>query len=193
MRKNWEEALSVFLSCVGVQNHWMLVGSAASAVQGVAVEPGDVNLLVHPESSDDEMQSIAAALRPFATTGAVSQDPDFFLSTVEQPLVETPDASWLFGRWRIEGCKLEVARIRSDVPATVIIETLGTAVWDTRLVVPWRDHLVPVVPLEVELATTMLRGLHGRADAIQAQLAVTGLNHSLLAQAMADRGLSSEL
>ena len=55
------------------------------------------------------------SLAPFAAADPVSQDPEDFLSTVDQPLVATADGTWLFGRWIVEGCTLEVARIRTDL------------------------------------------------------------------------------
>lgn len=187
--KGWERALEAFVSDVGSALRWMLVGSAATCVQGVAVEPGDVDVLVHPQTSDEAMAAAVEAFERFSATGPVSQDPDLFLSTPNQPLVATPDGVWLFGRWMVDGFKLEVARIRIDLGPTAVIETMGTAVWDTQRTVSWRGHAVPVVPLEVQLATMTWRGLGERASAVRARLAEPGTDAALLAQAMADRGL----
>lgn len=185
----WEQALDTFASRAGGALRWMLVGSSATRVQGAAVDPGDVDILVHPETSDSDLTAITAALMPYAATHAVSDDPDHFLSTPDQPLVATPDGTWLLGRWIIAGCKLEVARIRVDLEPTTIIETLGIGVWDTRRTVPWRGHHVPVVPLEVQLATMLSRGLDQRASAVRAHLDANGLDEALLAQAFNDRGI----
>lgn len=185
----WEQALDTFASRAGEAVCWMLVGSAATRVQGALVDPADVDVLVHPETSDSDLDAITAAFAPYAATHTVSQDPDHFLSTPDQPLAATPDGTWLFGRWMIAGCKLEVARIRVDLDATTIIETLGTGVWDTRRMVPWKGHRVPVVPLEVQLATMLSRGLDQRASAVRAHLDADGVDEALLAQAMNDRGI----
>ena len=169
---------------------WMLVGSAATRVQGVAVDPGDVDVLVHPDTSDDDLHAVAESFAAFASAAPVSHDPEHFLSTVDQPLVATDDGTWLFGRWIVEGCKLEVARIRADVGPTAIVETMGTAVWATRRTVPWRGREVPVVPLEVQLATILSRGLDERARAVRTRFEAIGPDEALLAQAMADRGVT---
>ncbi|WP_454149038.1 hypothetical protein [Microbacterium lacticum] len=114
---------------------------------------------------------------------------DEFLSAPDRPLLATPDGSWLFGRWWIDGGKLEVARIRIDIPPSSVVETMGSGVWMTRRSVDWRGRDVPVVPLEVQLATVVLRGQIGREHAIRARLAEQGTDQTLLAQAFADRGI----
>ena len=187
---SWERALELFSSSAGDRVRWMLVGSAATRVQGVAVDPGDVDVLVHPDTSDDDLSAVAGSLAPFAAAEPVSQDPGSFLSTVDQPLVATADGTWLFGRWIVEGCKLEVARIRADLGPAVVVETMGTAVWATCRTVPWQGHELPVVPLEVQLATIISRGLDERARAVRARFEVSGPDEALLAQAMVDRGVS---
>ena len=168
----------------------MLVGSAATRVQGVAVNPGDVDALVHPDTSDDDLYAVAASLAPFAAADPVSQDPDHFRSTVDQPLVATADGTWLFGRWIVEGCRLEVARIRTDLDPATVLETMGTAVWATCRTVRWHGRALPVVPLEVQLATILSRGLDERARAVRARFEVSRPDEVLLARAMADRGVS---
>jgi hypothetical protein len=185
----WEGALEVWMTHVGSAVNWMLVGSAASAVQGVIIEPGDVDVLVHPDTLDNDLRTVATALASYASTGPVTHNLDWFLSTSDQPLVATPDGTWLFGRWWIDGCKLEVARIRVDVGLSAIVETMGTAVWETSRTVRWRSHAVPVVPLEVQLATLVARGLDERVRAVRVRTDVSGLDQALLARALADRGV----
>lgn len=184
----WERALDVFASSAGDQVLWMLVGSAATRLQGASVEPGDVDVLVHPDTTDEDMQHLAEAFTRYAVPKSDTAGPDHFLSALDEPLVRTQDGSWLFGRWVIEGCKLEMARIRVDLGPAAIVETMGSAVWDTRRTVQWRGHRVPVVPLEVQLATIVSRQQTDRECAVRATLADRGPDLELLRQAMADRG-----
>lgn len=66
----WEQALDTFASRAGGALRWMLVGSSATRVQGAAVDPGDVDILVHPETSDSDLTAITAAFMPYAATHA---------------------------------------------------------------------------------------------------------------------------
>jgi hypothetical protein len=185
----WENALEAFTAVADDGVVWMVVGSAATRLQGVAVEPGDVDVLVHPDTSDHALHALAVRLAPFAVPGPASDDLDEFLSAPDRPLAATPDGSWLFGRWWVQGGKLELARIRADLPDAAVVETLGPGVWATRRTVGWRGRGVPVVPLEVQLATVLLRGQADRERAVRDRLAETGTDEALLARALADRGL----
>ncbi|WP_158370272.1 hypothetical protein [Cellulosimicrobium cellulans] len=185
----WERALEAYLAIADEDVPWMLVGSAATRVQGVAVEPGDVDVLVHPGTTDDAVRALAERLTAFAVPGPGTADLATFRSTPDRPLAATPDRQWLFGRWCVDGGTLEIARIRADVPAPAVVETMGTGVWATRRTIGWRGQEVPVVPLEVQLATVLLRGQRDRERAVRARLAAVGTDEALLARALADRGL----
>ena len=185
----WEWALATFVDGVGERLRWMVVGSAASAIQGAAVTPGDVDIAVHPETSDATMEEGLAALAVHAAVSATADDLATFMSTRERPLLATANGSWLFGRWTVAGGKLEVARIRAPVAPHALLETLGVDVWDHRHHVRWRGRSVPVVPLEVQLATIVDRGLVDRERAVRARLAETGARDELLQRAFLDRGL----
>lgn len=188
-RDRWERALIAFLDGVGERLRWMVVGSAASAIQGAAVRPRDVDIAVHPETPDAAMTEGLGALAVHAAAAAGADDLATFVSTRERPLLGTPDGHWLFGRWSVDGGRLEVARIREPVAPFALLETLGTAVWDHREFVQWRGRSVPVVPLEVQLATIVVRGLADRERAVRERLAETGAREELLRRAFVDRGL----
>lgn len=189
----WERALAAFADGVGERLTWMVVGSAASAIQGVAVKPGDVDVAVHPETSDATMAEGLGALAAYAAESAAADDLATFVSTRERPLLATSRGFWLFGRWTVAGGKVEVARIREPVAPHAVLETLGTAVWDHRRHVRWRGRSVPVVPLEVQLATIVARGLVDREQAVRARLAEIGAREELLQRAFVDRGLAREV
>lgn len=152
--------------------------------------PGDVDVLVHPDTHRDDMLQCATSLVEHTAEGPPSDDPDLFSSSSARPLIALSDGAWLFGRWMVAGCKLELARIRTTVAPPVVLETMGTAVWDTRQHVPWHGLSIPVVPLEVQLATIMSRAQVDRERAVRARLTERGLDSALLSRAMADRGVA---
>lgn len=98
----WEEALELVLDRVGADG-WMLVGSAARALRGLAAAPHDLDLVSDTAGAD----RIAAALADLLV----------------EPLV---DGGWIGGRWyrafgpaRIEGV--------GDYAGAIVDE--GTVVW----------------------------------------------------------------
>lgn len=93
----------------------MLVGSAATRLQGASVEPGDVDVLVHPQTPDRDMVECYRVLARHAVDSATNDDLELFLSSEVRPFIASPDGLWLFGRWMVARCKLEVARIHSDI------------------------------------------------------------------------------
>lgn len=94
----WEAGLAAFIDCVDTQLSWMLIGSAASAVQGVVIVPGDVDILVHADTPDTAMYAGLERLHEFAVGSSPTVDLATFDSTREHPLISTADGSWLFGR-----------------------------------------------------------------------------------------------
>lgn len=167
---------------------WMVVGSMATRLHGVdGVMPGDVDVLVHPDTPDESLWEVArhlvmASPPPAGVAGGGGLDG--FLSTPRRPLAA--EGAWTFGRWFVDGGKLEVARIREDLDGG-LLETQGRMTWHHRQQVPWRRIVVPVVPVEVQWATITARGQGDRMAAITA----AGLpwDEDLARQALADRGL----
>ncbi|GAB3491173.1 nucleotidyltransferase family protein [Flexivirga lutea] len=168
----WQTALEKFATRTQPSLRWMLVGSAATALHQVPVRPGDVDILLHPATTDREMQRLSDALKPFVGTPASPTAVlDTFTSSPSAPWAF--DGDWTFGRWRLAGTKVEVARIMTLAEPNCINETIGEAVWATRELIPWRGLTLPVVPLQVQLTTCRNRGLTDRADAIEHRLALT--------------------
>lgn len=166
---------------------WMLVGSMATRLQGAyRIQPGDIDILVHPDTDDSLFGPLAAALcqaAPGTTPGG--GDLATFRSTPAQPLIRA--GAWTFGRWYVNGVKLEVARIRERLDAG-LLENQGRATWACRRKMPWHGHDIPVVPLEVQWATITERGQVERMRAI-ADGRVAPWDQRLARQALIDRGL----
>ncbi len=184
---DWERGLATVSSAARTGAEWILVGSAATRPHEVDLEPGDVDVLVHPATTDQAMAELGRRLIEHTAADTPSQDLETFLSTPGQPLVQSDDGSWLFGRWIIDGCKVEVARIRVDLDPGLIVETMGEAIWEHRQTLVWRSERIPVVPLEVQLATCMARNLTERSAAIRDRLVARGCDQRLLSRVMAAR------
>ncbi|MDQ2846900.1 MAG: hypothetical protein M3Y77_11230, partial [Actinomycetota bacterium] len=65
----------------------------------------------------------------------------------------------------------------------------GGDVWRLRRLVRWRGNLLPIVPLEVQLATMLSRKLDERSRAAAECLHRNGYDEALLQRAMLDRGI----
>jgi hypothetical protein len=76
-----------------------------------------------------------------------------------------------------------------DAPDRLLDETSGDAVWAECEVVDLVEGLrLPIVPLEVQIATMVARQQHERLGAVAQVLGVSDLRVDLLRQALTDRG-----
>lgn len=164
---------------------WMLVGSAATAVHGAQVEPGDVDILV---SAPEAVHRLAAAM-PSPPGACGDHDPGTFLSSVELPVLTFADDAWTFGRWLLHGVRVEVACIIEASAGVRLIETEGSEVWGVRTHIRWGSRNIPVVPLEVQVATMLARQQDERLEAALAVLQTSTADVELLRRALADRDL----
>jgi len=148
----WEAALDdVLRRTDGSGVDWWLGGSAALAVQGVAVQPRDIDLVA----------DAAGALR----LGELLED------ALVEPVAPVVDwvCEW-FGRAFV-GARVEWVggvRARADKPE---LGDFGAAAQRSLETVVWRGHRLRVAPLALQLAVTERRGLAKRADAIRSVLA----------------------
>lgn len=164
---------------------WLLVGSAASAMQGAAVEPQDVDVLVRRPI---DVALLSGHLHDLAAPTASDRDPDTFLSSVREPLLwyQRHGWSWTFGRWLWRGLRVEVAHL--DGPTDTLAETWGDHVWQVRRDVTASGVTAPCVPLEVQVATAIARGDEPRRRALTGALATLKHDRRLLAEALLGRG-----
>ncbi|RZU18836.1 hypothetical protein EV645_1036 [Kribbella rubisoli] len=158
---------------------WMLLGSAATALRGVSIVPGDIDIAVL--AADDITH--AAAVLP---TPSEPPDPNLWFSTLAQPSLQWGDADerWYFGRWMINDVKVELAHIAAPDVAELLVETRSPLVWRERQTLTCHGRLIPTVPVEVQLATMMARQQHTR---IAATIAHTPLDLQLLRRAITDK------
>ena len=188
----WQGVLDNVLATVspvsGGDTQWAVIGSVATALHGCGVEPGDIDLLAKRPAG---VYRFAELMTPFTPDrGDDGDDHANWHSSLAQPVDAGPDEYgfyWYFARWFIDGVKLEIAHIvgpelGDDEPQG--IWEAGPAVWAHIREVPFGAWAVPLVPLEVQLATNWGRGREERAQAIAAVLQRDGYDHELLARAL---------
>ncbi len=181
---DWPTALQHFAQLAETTSaQWMLVGSAASAVHGVDLSPGDIDVLAR---TPKDVTTLAAVLpsRDLPVRGDL--DPQTFLSTKDEPVVRF-GGGWTFGRWFLDGETVEAAHI-AGVHGR-LTETSGREVWRHRRLIRWRGRLLPIVPLEVQLVTMVSRELDERVRAAAECLRHNGYDEHLVRRAARDRGL----
>ncbi len=184
----WDVALERFASLAQAASaDWMLVGGAASAVHGVGLKPGDVDVSARTVADVVELASVLPPVD--AVTGDSELDPETFLSTERRPLLSFDGGTWTFGRWVLAGEKVEIAHIAAD--HSRLHETVGGEVWRHRQWCAWRAIQLPIVPLEVQLATMLRRGLTDRGRAAAARLRERGHDPDLLRRALEDQDVDA--
>ena len=96
---------------------------------------------------------------------------------------------WHFGRWMMDGVKVEMAHIAppGGMPMSADgagIWEAGPEIWPHIRRVPFGGHRVPVAPLEIQLGTCISRGLEDRVAAIIAVFQEGGYDRKLLETAL---------
>ncbi|TCC57978.1 hypothetical protein E0H73_26870 [Kribbella pittospori] len=186
MDGGWSDALrGLAVRLAGTDVEWMLVGSAATALHGAAIEPGDLDVAV----STAVGVRTAATVLPSRTDRSSPTDPIWFSSLAEPTLsfVDPAGGRWTFGRWTLARFRVELAHIDSPAPTDLLVETPAAAVWDERLVIDWKGTQIPVVPVEVQLATMIFRDQPDRLQATLAAVDPASLDADLLRRALAGR------
>ncbi len=143
----WEQSLCAFLEMIeGFKIDWWLTGSAALAIRGLDIAPGDLDLVV-----DD------------AAAGQLS---DLLLDHLVEPLQPSPGWIWnWFGRAFLQARLEWVGGVNesADSPET---SDFGPTAAKRLEVVSWRGSEIRVPPLDLQLAVSQRRGLWERAEKI---------------------------
>lgn len=186
--QEWRCGLVRFAALVRpLQVEWMLVGSAATALRGVPVEPGDLDILVRRA---EDLDCIAAAM-PSVADDRNDVDPATFLSSQRRPVLVFGEGSWALGRWHLGDVMVEVAHIQSAPPQdSLLLETAGARIWGERDMVELEDVSIPTVPVEVQIATMTSRDQHERLRQTLRAVDASNLRIPLLSSALLDRGIS---
>ena len=164
---------------------WLVIGSAASALQGVEIEPRDVDLLFR--TREDLMAFVRKmhGLTPSSPEAPLSVE-DWRSSQAQPIKTETfPGAfTWHKAAWDIEGVRLDATAIENNgVPDSLHGDWVwegGDHVWSFVT----RAQDLPVVALEVQLESCLRRDLDSRARAIAVCLQHSGYAVERLVQVL---------
>jgi hypothetical protein len=170
-------------------NHieWMLLGSAATALRGAAIVPGDIDIALL--AADDVTRAATVLPTPDAPELVESDEPSGWISTAAEPTLQFSHTGeqWTFGRWIIDGIKVELAYIDAPAVAALMIETRAPLVWHERETLKCHGQPIPTVPIEVQLATMIARQQDARIEATIAAIGPALLNVPLLRRAISDK------
>lgn len=192
---SWELALKTVIRVAeplfsGDEPPCAVIGSVALALQGCQLTPRDLDLLaIRPE----EVVRFAELMWAYAPKHAeLPTDHADWLSSEEQPLSIGPDDYgflWHFGRWLVDGVKVEMAHIAAPEGFPMSADgagiwEAGPEIWPYLRKVPFAGHRVPVVPLEIQIQTSMGRGLEERTGEIISVLQQSSYDRNLLQTAL---------
>lgn len=147
----WEQALEIILHTIeGYDINWWLVGSAALAVRGLPITPGDIDLSV----SDQDVFRLGSLLSEYLIAPVVAADGWI--------------ANW-FGRSFPFACVEWVGGVLDRVDELEVTDFGPLAASRSEIII-WRDHTLRVPPLDLQLHTNQRRGRAERAAQILAHL-----------------------
>lgn len=143
----WEDALLRYIETVGGHAvDWWLIGSAAVAVRGIDVQPGDIDLGV----AESDGQRLG----------------DILVNYLMEPVQDS--SGWVgkwFGRTFMGVCLEWLGGVTQAADAYGISDFGPVAVSRLETVI-WRDHLVRVPPLQLSYDINIRRGRIERAEMI---------------------------
>lgn len=148
-------------------------GTSAALLQGVDLPVGDIDVLV---ARREDVDAIAAALSSFPCLYTASW---------------IPQSAQYFARYEVNGVHLEISTVEQETDSDVM-ECIGRGPWQHYVLITCGSHRVPVVRLELRLATELLRDRSDRYEPLLDHMATHGFDTDLLNRAMAARDLSVE-
>lgn len=197
----WQDALETLLELVYLplkqsQTEWLLVGSAATAVAGCDLTPGDLDILPREPEGVRRFSELLADYAP--DDCAYPPGHEKWQSSRQMPVCvmghDALSATWHFGRWYINGFKIEVAHIAP--PAGTAARVAGTGIWENgpevwpyRVAASFRNFTFETVPPEIQLETNFSRGLSDRTDKIIKLFRQKGYDRELLLKSLSSEHL----
>jgi hypothetical protein len=194
--ESWETALKKTMDLVHgplereFRGEWCLIGSAATALQGIDVAPRDLDMLARRPEIVFRFAELMADFAP--DTNPYPDDMERWLSSAEKPVkVDEPNLEefvWHFGRWVVDGFEVEVAHIVP--PAGMRFDDgmweAGPKIWNHVKHAKLGNWDIPVVPLEIQLQTNLGRKLDSRVENIVRRFRENGHDRELLGSALSE-------
>ena len=142
-----------------------VVGTASSALRGIVLPVGDVDILARDRAAVDEL--VLAFGSPSAT------------------VIETPFGHQYLADHVIGGVPVQVSTVESTASGRRrLAECVGEAPWRYYSLVDVAGQPIPVVASELRLASDLMRGRADRWGPIAAHLLTVGFDLELLSQAV---------
>lgn len=178
--------------------NWIVVGSVGSVLQHASMSPNDLDIYVR---DIEDVKQIAGLLDQYNLKERSERsyfDSDW-RSSAEEPYFTQSFSSgftWTKGKWKIHDFDVEVVQISNaaGIPDSDSGEGIwegGKYIWELIKHVEFENHLVPVVPLEIQLESNIRRKRQDRVDAILNALLLHGYDKELLAKALSSASKGS--
>src|SRR5690606_4446423 len=161
------------LKAAGADPLYRLDGTSAALLQGVQLPVGDIDILM---SRREDVDEAAAALSSFPCLYATSW---------------LPESAQYFTRYEVGGVQVEFSTVERETDFGEL-ECIGRGPWQHYVWIACGPHRVPVIRLELRLATELLRDRPDRYEPLLAHLATQGFDADLLARAMTACDLPAE-
>ncbi|MCK2214452.1 hypothetical protein MF672_011720 [Actinomadura sp. ATCC 31491] len=143
---------------------YRVCGTSAALLQGVPLPAGDLDLLLATRA---DLDAFAAALAPFPCL---------------RPASWLPESSQYFAGFAVNGVRVELSTVERPTDADAL-ECAGTGPWQHHVLIGCGPHQVPVVRLELRLATELLRDRPDRYLPLLRHLSTHGFDPALLHRA----------
>lgn len=167
---------------------WAIIGSVASALQGCQINPNDIDFLAARPEGVSAFAKLMSIYTP--PTCVYTPDDKNWYSSQELAIQTGPGPIGFvryMGRWYVEGFKVEMAHLaaieENSLRRDGILE-FGPDIWSFVRYTPFAGYQVPVVPLEIQLETTLSRGLEDRLEEIMMVFREKGYDQALVEQSL---------
>ncbi|MER7500335.1 hypothetical protein AB0L05_15640 [Nonomuraea pusilla] len=153
------------LEAAGLDMAYRVCGTGAALLQGVPLPAGDIDILL---TCREDLETFAAALSSFPCLYAASW---------------LPETSQYFTKFEVNGVELELSTVERQVDSDAM-ECVGSGPWQHHVLIACGSHQVPVIRLEIRLATELLRDRPDRYEPLLDHMGTNGFDPDLLRRAM---------
>ncbi|GIO41661.1 hypothetical protein [Paenibacillus apis] len=198
---SWSQALKAFCdlyTASKLSTKWIVVGSVGSVLQHASMSPNDLDIYVKDIEAVKQLAGLLAQYNLKKKSERSYFDSDW-RSSDEEPYFTQSFSSgftWTKGKWKIQDFDVEVVHISNSagIPDSDSGEGIwegGRYIWELIKHVEFENHLVPVVPLEIQLESNIRRKRQDRVDAILNAFMLHGYDKDLLAKALSSTSKGS--
>lgn len=174
---NWKTSLSTFLETVyeplkDKKLKWAIMGSVASVLQGCDLQPNDIDILVENTKTVHYIISFFSDYYEDRKCNLPFGDKDTWVASKEQPVFEGLGPftfRWTYSKFKINELFIEIThKLPPDnhpKKNTNLWES-GQNVWSYVREITFGSYKVPIIPLEIQIATNFERDFDERIKQI---------------------------